>query len=84
MSSRTEPCRTPEDTAILSEFVPFSKTDCILLSRKYLIQFRMFPLYRKSEVLIIIFREQLCQSLTKIKEDKDVCLFSRLHTFGKL
>ena len=44
MGPRTEPCRTPEDTAILSELVPFNITDCVLLSRKSLIQFRMFPL----------------------------------------
>ena len=45
MGPRTEPCGTPEDTAILSELVPFSITDYVLLSRKSLIQFRMFPPY---------------------------------------
>ena len=44
MGSRTEPCGTPEDTVILWELLPFSKADCVLLSRKSLIQFRMFPL----------------------------------------
>ena len=33
MGSRTEPCGTPEDTAILWELLPFSITDCVLLSR---------------------------------------------------
>ena len=61
MGPRTVPCVTPEDTAILSELVPFSITDCVLLLKKSLIQFRMFPLCLKSGVLIIIFREQLCR-----------------------
>ena len=33
MGSRTEPCGTPEDTALLWELLLFSITDCILLSR---------------------------------------------------
>ena len=33
MGSRTEPCGTPEDTALLWDLLPFSITACVLLSR---------------------------------------------------
>ena len=56
MGQRTEPCGTPEETGILSEFELFSSTDWFLLSRKYLIQFRVFPpLFRKNGVLEAVF-----------------------------
>ena len=32
MGPKTEPCATPEDTVIISEFEPFSKTNWVLLS----------------------------------------------------
>ena len=38
---RTEPCGTPEETEILSEFIPLITTACFRLSKKSLIHLRV-------------------------------------------
>ena len=77
MGPRTEPCGTPEETVILSEFEPFSSTVWFLLSRKSLIQFRVFSLIP----LKWSFRSNFVKGFAKIKEDK-VCLFTELHVLA--
>ena len=44
MGPRTEPCRTPDETGILSEEIPLMTTTCFLLSKKFLIHLRTSPL----------------------------------------
>ena len=38
---RTEPCRTPEEIRILSEFIPLITTACFRLSKKSFIHLRV-------------------------------------------
>ena len=44
MGPRTEPCGTPEETGIVPEWKLFVTTDCFLLSKKFLIHFKVTPL----------------------------------------
>ena len=44
MGPRTKPCWTPEETGIVPEWKPFVTTDCFLLSKKFLIHFKVSPL----------------------------------------
>ena len=39
----TDPCGTPDDTGMGSELIPLVITDWVLLSRKLLIQLRVWP-----------------------------------------
>mgnify|MGYP001595851294 CR=1 FL=1 len=41
---RTEPCGTPDATAMVSDCDPFSTTDCVLLSRNDFIHLSVSPL----------------------------------------
>ena len=43
MGPRTEPCGTPEDTAILSDLTPFETTACERESKKSLTQLSVWP-----------------------------------------
>ena len=44
MGTRTKPCWTPQETGIVLEWKPFVTTDCFLLSKKFLIHFKVSPL----------------------------------------
>ena len=44
MGPRTEPFGTPEETGIVPEWKSFVITDCFLLSKKFLIHFKVSPL----------------------------------------
>ena len=62
MGPKTEPCATLEDTVIISEFEPFSKTNWVLLSNLEC------PPYAVKVEFSSNFHEQLCQNK---KEGKD-------------
>ena len=44
MGLRTETYGTPVETGVVSEWTPFVTTDCFLLSKKFLIHFKVSPL----------------------------------------
>ena len=44
IGQRTEPCGTPEETEILSEFIPLITTACFRLSKKYFIHLGVSPM----------------------------------------
>ena len=44
MGLRTDPCWTPQEIGIVPEWQPSVTTDCFLLSKKFLIHFKVSPL----------------------------------------
>ena len=63
MGPRRERCGTPEDTGILSEFIPFITTDCFLLPKKSLIHFSVSLECRRNAIFEEVFHGQPCQKL---------------------